>query len=206
MSGLIILISFYARLNPGGDGNYYMIPLIFTTILLAYLLKDSELFNHKILKSTLFLYVVFHVFLVFLVDLSWNTGTAKFSTNLMKPVIDTPSYKERFIKSQKLTDVEQYFRTLNNMPRSISFNVNPKSANVISTRNQTFIHLQAWGGTTFKNVDTIVEYINIADIKFLLAKNDKIEKNKILNQILKRFETSENIFESYTLIQLDKIK
>ena len=206
LSGLIILISFYARLNPGGDGNYYMIPLIFTVILLAYLLKDSDLFNHKILNSTLFLYVLFHVFLVFLVDLSWNSGTAKFSTNLMKPVIETPLYKERFIKSQKLMDVEQYLKTIKPMPRSISFNVNPKSANLISARNQTFIHLQAWGGTTFKNIDPIVEYINKADIQFLLAKNDKIEKNKILNKILKRFKNSEKVFEHYTLIQLEQMK
>lgn len=182
LSGIIVFISFYARPNPGGDGNYYIIPILAVAVLLYYIVNAKA---KNILRLPLIIYLVFHLFLVFLIDMSWHTGTAKFDLDFTKPVIESPTYKSTSLEYNKLNTFNEALIGSNKIFNSITFGVNRKAANYLSARNQSYGHLAAWGGATFHDPDKILSYIQQAAIDFILIETSSYEKYEhVLSSIL----------------------
>lgn len=200
LSGIIVFISFYARPNPGGDGNYYIIPILSIAILLYYL-QDERAKN--ILRLPLLMYMLFHFFLVFLVDMSWHTGTSKFDLDLTKPIIESPHYKSNILNYHKLNTINDALNKSDRILNSISFGVNRKAANYLSCRNQSYGHLTSWGGPTFHDPDAIYSYMQQASIDYVILDTTSYEKHKRILSTLEINISNKKSIDKYELFFLN---
>lgn len=162
----------------GGDGNYYLPPLI-----LAFIVFYGVIFSyhHKLklfLHYCLLLFIPLQVTMMFISHPSWHPGTDSFKFDLFQSVFDSIEWKETELKKEGLVEIEEYLvsnQSAQTGSRAISMGT-PSKLELLSCRLESFetASISLWDPKTIgssligKSPVELLRYIDWANIHYLI--------------------------------------
>lgn len=164
---------FYATFLPnGGDGNFYIVPLVLGLIgLLKYV--SSLVFEYKkILFISLILFIPFQFVTMFISHPSWSYGISPLrAVNLT--VNNTEEMRSKIFEFNGLSNIENYLKTTGNLERCIGIG-DDYVLNQLSCRMET-VNASATdylgNSKIYSNPESFSEFITWANIKYIIIPN-----------------------------------
>lgn len=176
---LIMSVVYYGTfLREGGDGNYYMLPIILCLITFFYVIqKNTQNYIRKCIFISLAIFIPFQTALMFVSHWSWSYGTEKFQTiNLLKSDFETSLRNKQKIETEGLENIENFLSKTNKEMNCIGIG-KEEVMNQLSCRFEDLINMNSRFGVVniFSNDITFQKYLKWANVKYIILPNSDFD-------------------------------
>ena len=194
----------------GGDGNYYIFPIIVTIILMYSLIKGN--LNKTMIKKInicILLFFPFQFIYTLVSHSSWAYGTGKINTNINQPLYSSNQLNRNCFEYNELLEVENYIKE-NKLKRGLGYDgegglvINRLPIIVEDLQGASNDYLGV--SEVFETNESFNEYINFSKIQILIIpKNlNKIQNEKIRNFLMNYSKDKKKIdFKSWSIIKVN---
>ncbi|MGG2053014.1 hypothetical protein ABFY48_01350 [Lysinibacillus pakistanensis] len=169
--------------NKGGDGNYYIVPLISTSIIfyVGFTKLKKNLIKTMIYLS-LALFIPTQTMITFVSHWSWQWGTDVVNYSLVEKELDDDIRNEKMFQESGLTEIETYIVSKSDKARAVGFGTNEVSEQVLNHLSCRFENINGGLGSAWYGNPEIVSsdveflrYLKWAEIDYMIIPKEKIE-------------------------------
>ncbi|WPK12478.1 hypothetical protein R6U77_01930 [Lysinibacillus louembei] len=169
--------------NKGGDGNYYIIPLIATAMIFYVgFTRLKRNFVKIMIYLSLALFIPTQTMITFVSHWSWQWGTDVVNYSLVEKELDTEIRNKKIFQESGLTEIETYIISKTNKARAVGFGTNNVSEQVLNRLSCRFENINgglgsAWYGNPeiVSSEDEFLRYLEWAEIDYVIIPKEKIE-------------------------------
>lgn len=197
----LICIIFGNEYYLGGDGNYYLIPII-TFILLVSIEKDIIKFQKLFIPI-----IVINFIIMFITSHAWTYGTNKFDFNFSK----NPFNKEEIrLNSLKYNNVDDIYYILKDTPNNKVIGYGKEEMLfLLNASYESISHIQSQRPYLFLNFETFNNYLLKSEITHIIFPKDFPLDSRFKN-FIESLKESRNIKEyqgnSFILLDIRNLK
>ncbi|MFJ7736043.1 hypothetical protein ACIQ2D_06815 [Lysinibacillus sp. NPDC097287] len=169
--------------NKGGDGNYYIVPLISTSLIfyVGFTKLKKNLIKTMIYFS-LALFIPTQTMITFVSHWSWQWGTDVVNYSLVEKELDDDVRNKEMFQESGLTEIETYIVSKSDKARAVGFGTNEVSEQVLNHLSCRFENINgglgsAWYGNPeiVSSEDEFLRYLKWAEIDYVIIPKEKIE-------------------------------
>ncbi|MDD1504956.1 glycosyltransferase family 39 protein [Lysinibacillus sp. CNPSo 3705] len=204
---ILVGIFFATFMINGGDGNYFLIPIILTFIALYTVLRGSVKNStlQKWINIGIIIFLPTQLLITFISHSSWQWGTQEFTTNLN---IYQQESNDLLFETNGLNEIEQYIRKIPNKTRSIGFG-DEQVLNHLSTRFENIpgiVSNHLGNESIISSELDFYKYLEWAKIDFLILPREEIKGFENVKKVISQLENDEAIVkieaQNYYLLDL----
>jgi hypothetical protein len=204
-TGVLMANEFYK----GGDGNYYLIPVILTSMILAGFWVKNRI-DKVLIKIGFSFYFLLHFSLSFLVGPNWDPGTDAFHCDLTRnPLIGLSNkgiYKNEAISKLEIEDIAEYLPNENNTYLAgigDEFLFYKLGYSYLNLRN-----VEVYRGYLFEDYQSFLKLIKSSKINYLIMSPNyqgNLKYKIYFEKIKDEPGVVEHIGKKYSILDLSKL-
>jgi len=169
ISPLLMSVVYYISTIPkGGDGNYFMAPIILICIAGVHFVEKLK--YKKILIISLSLYIPIHLMIMLVSHPSWSWGTSTFKlNNLVESDFESETNRKNRLVFFGLGEIEAYIKNTGTVNNCVGFG-NEQTLNELSCRFEDVPHIGSRLGNPniIANENEFLKYLKWADTRYLI--------------------------------------
>ncbi|BAU26509.1 hypothetical protein DFP93_108110 [Aneurinibacillus soli] len=201
----------------GGDGNYYIVPVILS--ILMYLYPIIHTHNKKI-KSAVYMgvafFIPFQVTLMFVSHWSWSWGTASFDYKLNKPFLESSDTVKTELFNNGLGEIRSYIEEKSNadagVKKCLAFGVDPTLVHKLPCRSESLdiSRVRLGNPELFTSETEIMKYIIWDKIDYLIAPKKQMKGYEAISNVYNLLEKQQGVVkissQEFYLLDISRIK
>lgn len=102
--GAVMAVLLNHPLLQGGDGNYYIIPVVFSSLMMTRYVQNRITLS-KVVAGVIIAYTAFNFMIFFIINPFWTPGTAEVKLDFSSNPFGRVDYKETIIRNVEMSDV-----------------------------------------------------------------------------------------------------
>lgn len=181
----------------GGDGNYYIFPLILGGVLLFSYIAQLGTFFKKYIYMSLIVFISFQMVYMFVSHFSWAYGTEEFDIRFNKSIFDSKQYNVRMFKSKGISIIADYVSNHTPVARAIGYDKEDGFIiNMLPCRTEmiTFMLSSHYGvPEVFSNENEFIKYLKWAKINYLIMPHAQKEIHPTINHVINKLKIRTDI-------------
>jgi len=171
---LIGWFRYATRIRQGGDGNYYLVPVILGSLCFSFALTHARQRIRIAAYGSLLLFLPLQSALMFVSHWSWSHGTDRFSLSLCRPVIESPARNREEFRQEGLLELEDYIRR-SGMRSARAMGTGPAQVcHKLSCRYEDMLSSLVYGNpAVFESDASLRDYLGRARMDYLILRRDR---------------------------------
>lgn len=208
------LIFYITTIPDGGDGNYFIPPVIICGIICLKLISSINIGNFKIFNLSLLIFLVLHISIMFVSHFSWSWGTSSFNFNFNKSEFDQKHRIESILKAEGVFNVNKYIEDKGDVYiNCLGFGNEQVLNEGLKCRFEDIPHINSRYGNPeiIKTEETFLEYLDWANVKYLIIPKESLpeEYTSVMNVVGNYRKNPDTIViddERYYLLDIKNVK
>ena len=196
----------------GGDGNYYIISIIFSVLAFIPIFNLTNKNLQKYILICLLLYVPIQSFVTLVSHFSWSWGTSKFELSLTNTNFDTENYNADNFKKIGVEKIANYIKENGGKENCIGLldkDGQEFTLNQLSCKFEDIQHMASIHGNPalFRTKESFLQYLSWANVRYIIVSKkevtDFIEVKKVISDLDEKHARIKIDDVNFYLIDLD---
>ncbi|MGG4049560.1 hypothetical protein [Paenibacillus favisporus] len=176
-------IYYISTIPEGGDGNYFIAPVIICSIVFLSILSKNK--SIKLIDVFITIFIPIHIMVMFVSHFSWSWGTSEFDFKLNKTEFDYQVAQSQLLESNGLVKINDYLKQ-KAVSNCIGFG-NEEILNRLPCRFEDVPHINSRYGNQVivQSEEDFLKYISWAKVKYFIIPHeiDNTGYESVLNVI-----------------------
>ncbi|MBW7475060.1 hypothetical protein K0T92_09905 [Paenibacillus oenotherae] len=182
-SPVFISTLYYITTFPqGGDGNYYIVAIIFCVLASAFVINKGKSNLQKAILLSLLMFLPVQSFVTLISHFSWSWGTSAFAMNFTQSNFESETTKATTLRNEGLENIELYLKESKDIENCIG--VVDKDGteivlNQLACRFEDYGHVASRFGNPelLNSKEAVLKYLQFAQTRYAIISKNAVQPN-----------------------------